>query len=452
MNISKDIKEDLTAVITLNIAEEDYKTQVEQELKKYRAQASVKGFRKGKAPMGLIKRMAGNSVMLQEIDKLISRSLSDFLKEEDLNILGQPLPIKDQEPLDLDNKTEFEFGFEVGVSPEIEVKLDKRTQIPYYTIKVDDETLEKEIKRLRDQYGQLQSTEEVTEKSYLKADLAQSSEDGTIDPEGIMVENTTMAVDLIKDEDIKKSVVGSKANDSITIDLKKAYPNDSELSSLLNVEKEKLDELDPHFNITINEVSEFAPAEINQEFFDKLYGEGEVKTEEEFKEKVKQSIADIYAQESEFRFSVDAKEKLIERYSPQLPDNFLKRWLLEKNTDNELTEEKLEEEYPQFQTDLQWRVINNSIAETEKFEIQPEEIKEEAMKLATAQLQQYGISLDQLPPETLDQFAEKNMEKPDDRERLAEKVLENKVVAFIKEQVKLDEKEISVDDFKKLYE
>jgi trigger factor len=452
MNISKEIKDDLTAVITLNIAEEDYKPQVEQELKKYRANAAVKGFRKGKAPLGLIKRMAGNSITVQEIDKLVSQSVSDYLAKEEMNILGQPLPVKDQEPLDLDNKTEFNFSFEVGESPEVEVSFEEDIQIPYYIIKVDDDIIKEETDRIRNQYGKLEQVDEVNEKSYLKVDIAQSDEEGNIIEEGISNENTTMAVDLIKDEEIKKQFIGKKAGDTVSFDIKKAYPNDSEISGLLNIEKEKVAEIEPYFNVSINEVTDFAPAEMNTELFDKAFGEGEVKTEEEFKEKIKQNIAEIYKKESDFRFSVDAKEKLIERYDPQLPDNFLKRWLLETDKNGELTEEKLEEEYPKFAEDLKWRVINKNIAEEQKFEVSAEELTEEARNFALMQLQQYGIDPSQMPPDTLIQFAEKNMEKPEDRERFAEKVIENKVVDFVKENVKLNEKEIDREEFKKLYE
>lgn len=452
MNISKEIRDDLTAVITLNIAEEDYKPQVDQELKKYRANASVKGFRKGKAPLGLIKRMAGNSITVQEIDKLVSQSISDYLAKQDMDILGQPLPVKDQEPLDLDNKTEFDFSFEVGFTPDVEVSLDERTQIPYYLIKVDDEITDKEIKRMKEQYGKLEQIDEVTENAYIKADVVQSDAEGNILEECIQKEDTAMAVDLIKDDEIKEQFLGKKIGDTITADLKKAYPNDTELSSLLGIEKEQLNEIDPNFNITVNEITEFVPAELNQELFDKAFGEGEVNSEEEFKEKIKTNIADIYKKESDFRFSVDAKEKLIERFDPQLPDTFLKRWLLETDKEGKLTEEKLEEEYPKFAEDLKWRIITKNIAKEQDFEVEEEEIAEEARNFALMQLQQYGIDPSQMPPDSLDQFAQKNMEKPEDRERFAEKVIENKVVDFVKESVKLNEKEIDREEFKKLYE
>lgn len=452
MNISKEIREDLTAVISLSIKEEDYKPQVEQELKKYRKDASVKGFRKGKAPMGLIKKMAGSSVTVQEIDKLVSRSLSDFITKEEMSLLGQPLPAEGQEPLDIDNNTEHKFNFEVGIAPEVEVSLDKRTKIPYYTIKIDDELVNKEKDKYLQQFGSMKQMDNTGEKSYLKADIKQSNKDGEIVEDGILSQDTTLAVDIIKDEDIKKQFIDKAAGDSLTVDLKKAYPNDTELAGMLSIDKETVADIEPFFNLTINEITEFEKSEINQEFFDKAFGPDNVKSEEEFTEKIKANIAKAYEQESDFRFSVDAKEKLIERYNPKLPEEFLKRWLLETDKEGKLTEEKLEEEFDDFTKDLKWRVINNRVAEAEKFEVTEEELKEESAKFTQAQMQQYGIDLGSLPPETLDQFISKNLEKPEDRNKFTEKVIENKVVNFIKENVKLDDSELDMDEFKKLYE
>ena len=436
MNISKEIKDDLTAVISLNITQEDYQPQVEQEMKKYRKQASVKGFRKGNAPMGLIKRMVGNSFVAQEIDKMVSKTLSDFIKKEGMSLLGQPLPSTDQKPLDLDNNKEHNFLFEVGVAPELEVTLDKRIKIPFYTIKIDDELVKKEKDRYTQQHGAMEEKEEIKEKSYLKADIKESDEAGNIIEEGVLAEGTSLAIDIIKDEEIKKQFIDKKVGDTLTVDIKKAYPNDTEISSMLGIDKERVEEISSFFNVTINEIREFNKAEINQEFFDKAFGEGEVKSEEEFTEKIKSGINEIYEQESNFRFGIDAKDKLVEKINPKLPDNFLKRWLLETDEDGKLAGGELEKEYPRFQEDLQWRVINNRIAEQEKFKVEETEIKEEALKATQAQMQQYGISLATLPPETVDQFVNKSLEKHEDVQRFTEKVIENKVVKFIKKQAK----------------
>lgn len=452
MNITKEIKDELNFTLKLNITAEDYEPKVKKALNNYRKKAQIKGFRPGNAPVALIKKMAGPSILMQEIDSLVSESLSKYLVDEKLNILGQPLPSDKQQQIDPENQTEFDFFFDIAIAPEFELSIDKRTKIPYYTINVEQKIIDQEVERYQNQFGKAGINDSVSEKSYLKVNINQLDIEGKHAENGISVENSMIAVDIIKNEQEKAKLLGKKNGETIEIDLVKAFPNETELSSMLNIEKERISEIVTPFALTINEITTFAPAELNQELFDKAFGKDNVKTEEEFKNKIKESIDDIYARESEFRFAIDSKEKIVSKLKLPLPQGFLKRWIMATNSDKNLSLEQLETEYPMFEKDLQWQLVKNKIAEEQKFEISTEEVRQESKKFTEAQFAQYGLPLGSLSDEQMAAFVDKNLEREEDRTRFAERVIENKVVNYLKENVKLEETIIDLEDFKKLYE
>ncbi len=452
MNITKESIDQLTYTLTLTINEEDYELKVNTALNDYRKKAQIKGFRSGKAPMGMIKKMAGSSLLMQEIDKIVSESLSNYILEEKLNLLGQPLPSDKQTPIDPENQKEFQLFFDIAVAPEFELELNKKTKIPYYNITVDDKMVKEEIERYSEQLGSAQKTEFVDENSYVKANVQQLDVEGKIAEEGISAEGIMLAVDLIKDENEKVKIIGKKVNEPFELDIKKAYPNNTEIASMLNIDKDKVDEIITPFQISIIEITSYKQAEIDKTLFDKVLGTDVVNTEEEFNEKIKSNLEEIYKQEAEFRFAIDAKEKIQSKLNLQLPDAFLKKWLKTSNDNGKLDDETLENEYPDFAKDLQWQMVKNKISDEQKFEISIDEIRAESRKFTEAQFAQYGIPLSQLSEEQMSNFIDKNLEREQDRSRIAEKVIENKVVAFIKEAVKLDETIIDFEDFKKLYD
>ena len=452
MDITKTNKDDLTAQISLKISNEDYAPAVEKELKAYQKTAQIKGFRLGKAPMGLIKKLVGNQIVMQELDKMVSENLTKYLIDEKLNILGQPLPSDEQKPVDIVNEKEHEFLFDIGLAPEIDIEIDEKIKIPYYKIKVDDKIIEEEIKRHQNQFAKAEQTEEVKENSYLKGDVTQTDKDGKPTENGIFSEDTMIAVDIIKDDTEKAKFLGAKLNEVVDFDIKKAFPNNTEIAGILKIDSAEVDTLEPYFSFRIKEITTYTPAEINQEFFDKIYGEGLVKTEEEYKAKIKESIEKIYSEESEYRFAVDTKKILTEKAAVKLPDEFLKKWLKVTDSEGKINDEILEKEYPVFSEDTQWQLIKDKIAKGEDFKVSEEELREESKRFTEAQFIQYGLPLSSISDEHMQSFIDKNLENQKDRNKFAEKVIENKVIKFVKEKVKLQEKEISVDDFKKLYE
>ncbi len=452
MEITKTNKDELTAQISLKISAEDYAPAVEKELKAYQKTAQIKGFRPGKAPMGLIKKMVGNQIIMQELDKMVSDNLTKYLIDEKLNILGQPLPSDEQQPVDIVNDKEHEFLFDIGLAPELDFVIDEKIKIPYYKIKIDDTIINDEIKRHQNQFAKAEQSKKVEENSYLKGNVTQTDKDGKPVEGGIFSEDTMIAVDVIKDEKEKAKFLGAKLNELVEFDIKKAFPNNTEIAGILKIDSSEVDALEPYFNFLITEITTYTPAELNQELFDKVYGKDTVKTEEEYREKIKESIEKVYAEESEFRFAVDAKEVLLKKISVQLPDEFLKKWLKATDREGKITDEILEKEYPVFAEDTKWQLIKDKIAKEEGFKVSEEELREESRRFTEAQFMQYGLPLGSISDEHMQSFIDKNLENEKDRNKFAEKIIENKVVKYVKEKVKIQEKEITLDDFKKLYE
>ncbi|MCF6184823.1 MAG: trigger factor, partial [Bacteroidales bacterium] len=443
MEITKTNKDELNAVISLKISAEDYAPAVEKELKSYQKTAQIKGFRPGKAPMGLIKKLAGNQIVMQELDKMVSDKLTQYLIDEKLDILGQPLPSDDQQPVDIINEKEHEFLFDIGLAPEINFEINEKIQIPYYKIKIDDALIDEEIKRHQNQFATAEQSEKVEANSYLKGNVTQTDKTGKPVEEGIFSEDTLIAVDVIKDEKEKEKFLGAKLNDVVVFDIKKAFPNNTEIAGILKIDSAEVDALEPDFNFLISEITSYTPAKINQELFDKVYGKDTVKNEEEYREKIKENIAKVYADESKYRFAVDAKEILTETAAVKLPDEFLKKWLKVTDREGKLNDEILEKEYPVFSKDTQWQLLKGEIAKTEDIKISEEEIREESKRFTEAQFIQYGLPLSSISDEHMQSFIDKNLEKQEDRNKFAEKAMENKVFDSVKEKVKIQEKEIS---------
>lgn len=452
MNITKTEKDELNAVISLKITAEDYEAKVNEELKEYRKKAQIKGFRPGKAPIGLIKKMVGNQVLMQEVDKLVSESLTHYLADEKLSILGQPLPSDDQRPVDIVNETEHEFLFDIALAPEVKLEINDKISVPFYTINIDQKLIDEEIDRHTKQFAQAEQSDEVGDTSYLKGNVIQVDKKGNKIEDGIFSEDTMVATDIIKDEDEKKKFVGTKKDEVINFDIKKAFPNNTEIAGILKIDKEEVDSIEPHFQFVISEITNYTPAEINQELFDKVYGKDAVKSEEEYREKIKDQFTKVYEDESDYRFGIDAKEVLLEKANLAMPEEFLKRWLKATDREGKINDELLEKEYPLFESDTKWQILKGHIAKEQDLKVSEDDLRNESKKFTEAQFIQYGLPLNSLPEDQLSSFIDKNLEKEEDRNRFAERAIEQKVIDFIKQNVKLKEKNISLDDFKKLYE
>ncbi len=449
MNIVKENISDLTAVLKVNIKEEDYAKKVEDVIKDYRKKARIDGFRPGKVPNGLIKKMYGKGILVEEVNKLISESLTNYIRDEKLNLLGEPLPAENQKVADFDNETEFEFSFDVALAPEVEVKLSKRDKVAYYDIKVDDKLLETHYDNYARRFGTFVDVEETTDNEMLTGNFTQLNEEGNILEDGVKAEEVKITIEYIKDEDIKKTLAGHKAGDIVKFDVRKAYPSDSEIASMLRIDKEAAKDINGDFQFEIAKVQRFEKAEINQELYDKAFGKDVVKSDEEFKTKVTEEIKLNFVRETDYRFLIDAKEKFVQKINPELPTEFLKRWLTVVN-EGKFTAEQIEEEFPKFEEDLKWQIIKDQIIRDNELKVEESDILDAAKEATAAQFAQYGLA--NLPDEQLEQYAQEILKKDDQRRSLYEKKFEDKVVEFIKDSVKLDNKEVTIEEFQKLWE
>ncbi|MFV0590622.1 MAG: trigger factor [Draconibacterium sp.] len=450
MNITRENIDNVNAVINIAIEKADYEKQVADVLKDYRQKASIPGFRPGKAPKGLIQKRFGTAVLVEEVNKLLSQNLSKYMVDEKLPILGEPLPNEEkQAPINWETDENFSFSFDIALAPEVKVSLEKENKFKYYKIAVSDEMIQQQEDMAANQLGENVPVEEATETSSVRGNFVQIDAEGNDVEGGIAPEGVILAVDKIKDEEVKKSFVGCKKDDIIIFDPVKAFDNRHEVGHMLNIKHEEADELNSEFKFTVTEVLQFEKAELNEELFKKLYGEDtEVKTIEDFRARIKDELARSLVSSSEYKFAVDTRDTLVEQAGLELPDAFLKRWLKEVN--KELTEEQIDQDFDGFAKDLQWQLIKDSIAKEGEVTVTPEEAEAFAKNVALAQYQQYGIY--DVPEEQLESFAKMMLEKPEESERIYKKLHEDKVIAIVKEKVTVEEEEISQEEFTKMME
>ncbi len=449
MNISQENIDKLNAVLNVKVEQADYTERVDKVLKDYRRQAKVDGFRPGKVPMGIIKKMYYTPVLVDEVNKLVSESLFQYLQENKVNILGEPLPHKDKEQkVDFEKDTEFEFKFDLGLAPEFRLEVSAKDKVAYYRIKVDKKQQDEHKDSLLQRFGEFKAVDKAGDDELIKGILVKVDKEGNEVENGIRVENISMSLEMMKDENQKVLFSGTACGDEVVFDVKKAFPNDTELASLLRIDKTEVAMLEGTFKCIIEEVSKFERAVIGQEFYDKVYGAGEVKTEEEFTKRVTEEIALNYERESEYRFMVDARESLIKKAKIDLPVEFLKRWMVETN--DQITEEQVKDDFEKYEDDFRWQLIKEALLKEQDIKVSEEEALEAAKAVVLNQYIQYGIS--NVPDEYLENYAREMMSKPEESRKFYEQKGEEKLMAYIKSTVKLDEKVVSSEKFRKLYE
>jgi len=449
MNIIRENIDELNAVLKVNIAKADYEEKVEIVLRDYRKKATIKGFRPGMVPMGMIKKMYGKAVEIDEINKVVTDSIQKYITDEKLEILGDPLPKTDeQELIDFETQNDFTFSFEIGLSPVVDIRLSKENKISRYEILIDEKMRNSYIENYTRRFGELRQADLTEEKDVIKGRIEAIDNEGNLLPDGPLVEDTSIGVDIIKEEQIKKEFIGKSVNDSIDFDLKAAFPNDTEIAGILHKKKEEVADLPSNYRFTIQNISRFYPAEIGQEFFNKIYGEGIVNSEEEFMKKIDEEISANLKRESDYRQIIDVKELAMEKIDLQFPEEFLKKWLLRVN--EKTTAEDIEKEFDHFRKDLKWQLIRNKIARDNEVKITEEELLKEAENITRYQFQQYGLFY--ATDDQIANYAKETLKREDDAKRIAEKILEEKVILLMKDLVTLEPKEITVEDFNKLFE
>ena len=449
MNIVRKDLDQNNTIVTLSIEKADYTEKVDKKLRDARKKANIPGFRPGMVPAGLIKKMYGKQMVAEEINKMVSDSLYNYIRENNVNLLGEPLPnLTEQKEIDFDHQEDFEFVFDLGIAPEFEVELTKKDKVKIYTITVSDEMIDNQLKSYTGRYGKYIQEEVVEEKDMLKGELLEMA-DGKVNESGLKVQDATLTAAYMKDDAQKALFVGAKKGDVVTFNPTKAFENETEISSMLKISKDAAKTIDADFQLKIESITRYHESEIDQELFDKVYGEGKINSIEEFRAKIKEDIQQNLSADSEYKFGIDAQKMLVEKYDKLVfPDAFLKRWVLSSNEN--ITPETLEEDFPKMIENLKWQLIKNKLEKTSDLKVETADIDAYARKMAKAQFAQYGmIGMDD---EMIANYAKDMMKKEETVRSIAEKVAEEKILAVIKDAVKLEDKEITIEEFNKMFE
>lgn len=450
MNVSLKNIDAVSGIVKLEIVKADYAEQVEKSLRNFRQKANVPGFRKGMVPMGMVKKMYGKHVLVEEVNKLVSENLFSYIRENKLNILGEPMPNEsEQKPINFDTQEDFEFCFDVALAPEINIALSKSDKLPYYEVAIDDEMLNQQIDAYTANFGTYDKAEEVEEKDMVKGTVAEL-ENGSPKEGGIVVEDAVLMPAYMKDEAEKAKFVGAKVNSVVVFNPNKAYEGaEVEIASFLKVDKEAVAGITGDFSFEITEITRHQKAEMNQELFDKVFGEGVVTSEEEFKNKIKEALTDQFTPQSDYKFLLDAREVLVQKAGEmKFADDMLKRWLVAANENT--TAEKVEEDFPKMIEDLKYQLIKENLVKSNNLKVEDADIEAFAKRVAQAQFAQYGML--SVPEDVLANYAKDMLKNKQTLQNIIDRAVEEKLAAWLKEQVELDVKEVSTEEFGKLFE
>ncbi len=433
MNISKEQIDDLNAVVTVNIEKEDYSDRVEKILKDYRKNANIPGFRKGHVPMGMVKKQYGQAVLVDEINKLIQETLNNYLTEEKLDVLGNPLP-KEQADFSWDAE-KFTFEFELGLAPKFDVNLQGKEAIKQYKIVATEEMIDNQLKSIQKQYGKLTPVDVVANENVVA---------GLFENETASIsKQASVELDSLQ-EKTKEQFIGAKVNDVITVNTKDLFENNQLLVSLVGVSQEQKDLIDVDVTFTVSEVNERILADLDQELFDKLFTDKSVTSVSELKEKIKEDAENQFAQQADQQLLNTITESVIENTTFDLPADFLKKWL-QVSGEKQLTADEAAAEYEKSEKGLRFQLIEGKIITDNNLQITYDEIKDHAKELIKGQMAQFG----QTNPEDkeLEEIAGRILGNQDEVKRISEQLMSQKLLAFYKENAKLEEKEITFDDF-----
>lgn len=447
MKVSFDCPDKINGLLTVTIEEDDFKNDVEKELKNYRKRANVPGFRPGMVPMGLIRRQYGNAVKMDVVNNKLSEEVNKYIQDNKINMLGMPLGSEKQTPVDLEKDAPYTFMFDIAVAPEFDIELSDKDAIDYYDITVDDKLVDQQVDGFASRFGAYQKAEEYKEGDVLKGDLRELDAEGNTKEGGVEVEGATVMPQYLKDDDQKKLFEGAKAGDIITFNPYKAYAGGAEVATLLKVEREKKEDYQGDFSYQITEVQHFEKHAVDQELFDQVFGKDEVKDEKSFREKIAEGVKQQLATDEDFRFLQDLR-KYAEEKVGQLtyPDALLKRVLKENNKDKD--DEFINKNYEASLKDLTWSLIKNKLAEKAEVKVNDDDVKNVAREIARAQFAQYGMQ--NVGEEYVNNYAEELLKQRDTVNQFAERAVDEKLVAAIKPVVKLNHKEISLEDFNKM--
>ena len=436
----------LNAVMTIKISNEDYEGPYNTSLKKYRNQIQLPGFRKGHIPTSVIKKKYGPSILAEEIDKLLSESINKHINENKINILGNPLPKNDENlQIDWKNPGDFEFEYDLGIAPEFELNLPGKDKYAYHKVKVDDKLINKQIEDFARRYGKLSLVDEAAEKDMIMASFKELDTNDQVVEEGF-AHNSTVSVEFVEDKKTKKKLLGLKASDVLTIDPRLLSKNEADMAAMLGIDKDRAAAYNRNVQLTVTEVKRLEPANVDQGLFDKILGEGEVKTEEEFRNRIAEDLEKMFKGDSDRIFKKTVSDTLIKKLKLNLPDDFLKRWILATN--KEATEDQLNNEYEQYAKGLKWQLIENKIIRDNDIKVESDEVLTRTKELLGSQYSQYGMMIP--ADEELTKAAQNVLSNQEETRKIFDMMYDQKVTTFLKDTLKIADKSVDYDAFIKL--
>jgi trigger factor len=446
MQIAKEKIDDLNIVLNIELSPEDYQEKYNESLKSYGKKVSIPGFRPGKVPGGIIKKKYGKALLAEELNKVINDTLNKYIQDEKLNILGSPLPKEDDlENGNWDQPSNFTFKYDIGLAPDVDINLAKIAKQDYLLIDIDKKMIDNHIAEMQKRKGSLKAVELAGEKDMIMGTFVQLDDKDEIIAGGIM-HDSTISLEFIEDKATKKKLVGKKPGEFVVLDPKKVSKGDADLAKMLGIDVEEVAALEGNFRFNINEIKSLIPAELNAEFFNSIGSEGEITSVEDLKKKIIEDTEKQFLNESDRLFINTMSKYLVEKTALSLPDDFLKRWIKVSN-DKPITDEQIASEYDSYAKSLKWQMIENKIAEMAEIKIESEELVNMAKNYIVSQYAQYGLPAPQ--DENLDAQAKQILSNQEESRRMYEILLEQKIIAYLKEKVKINEKKVSYDDFVK---
>lgn len=448
MNITFENPDKVNGLLTITVEKEDYQEKVEKTLKDYRKRAQVPGFRPGMVPMGMIKKQYGMAVKVDEVNRLLGEKLMEYIRENNIQMLGEPLASEKQEPQDLEKDGPFTFMFDIAVAPEFKAELSDRDKIDYYTIKVDDKLIDDQVQMYAQQAGEFQKADKFSGNDTLTGDLRQLDEKGNTLEGGITTDSGMIMPAYIKEEAQRKLFDGCKPGDIITFNPKKAYPdNDAEVAALLKVDKEQVKDLASDFSYQVTEIRHFQPAEVNQALFDRVFGEGSVNSEKEFRQKIADSIQAQLVQNSDYKFLLDLREHMEKKIGKlEFPEALLKKVMLNNNKDK--SADYVEKNFEGSIKELAWHLIKEQLVAAQEIKVEEADLKAIAREAVRQQFAQYGMS--NVPDDVLDNYAAEQLKKRENVDNYVDRAVDHQLVQKYKTIVKLNEKTVTLDEFNKL--
>jgi len=451
MNVSLQNIDKVSALLTVKLEKADYQEKVEKSLKTFRQKANIPGFRPGMVPMGLVKKMYGKSVLAEEVNKLLSDSVYGYIKDNGVNILGEPLPNEDKQPeIDFDTMEEFEFLFDIALAPEFKAELTDKDVVDYYSIDVTEEMVNNQVKAYTQRAGKYEKVEEYQDKDMLKGLVAELDEAGNTKEGGIQVEGAVLMPSYISDEAQKAIFSVVKVNDVLVFNPNVAFAgNEAEISSLLHLKKEEVAGITADFSFQVEEITRFKDGDLTQEIFDQVYGEGVVTTEEEFRAKTKEAVASQFVADSDYKFLIDVRNVLVEKVGKlEFPEALLKRIMMLNNQDKDAS--YVDENYDKSIEELTWHLIKEQLVKDYEIKVEQTDLVDMAKQATKAQFAQYGMLT--IPDDILENYAQEMLKKKDTVQGLVDRSLEAKLSSVLKNKVKLNNKTVSMEEFNKMFE